>query len=480
MTDARATLAEQEIREHTSPGRARLELVVVGTGALTVSLSQSVLVPVLPILPDELHTSASNAEWLLTTTLLVGAVAVPVMGRLGDMFGKRLMLLVCMAFLTIGSLIDAVTSNTAILLVGRAFQGAAFAAISLGISLLSTLLPRERVPSAIALISAMLGVGGSLGLPLAGVVAEHADFHTLFWITGIAGAASFVATLVIVPESPLRTGGRIDYLGTVLLSAALVALLLPLAQGNDWGWGSPVTIGLLVAAAVFLTLFIAVEKRTAEPLVDLKATSRRPIVLTNVASVLFGFALFASFIGTAGYVEAPEGTGYGLGSSLVVGGLCLLPSGILMLLLAPVAARLIGTWGAHRTLALGASVIAVGWLLRIVTTDSLWLVVLGSTVIGAGTGVGYAAMPALINRNTPRTELAAANGINSLARAFGSSLASAVGGSLLTVSTVVVAGTVYPSLHAYRGLFALCAIAAVCAAIAALAIRDDADTEISP
>jgi MFS family permease len=417
----------------TPRGRATVELLVVSTGALLVSLSQSVLVPVLSILPSRLHTSISNVEWLLTSTFLV----------------------------------------VALLIAGRAIQGASLAAIPLGISLLSSLLPRERVRSAIALISAMLGVGGALGLPLAGLVAEHSNFHVLFWITAVGGALALIATLTIVPADANRAGGRLDIPGALLLSAALVALLLPLAQGSGWGWGSPRTLGLLAAAVVLFGVFVVVERRVPGPLVDLKATARRPIVLTNLASMLFGFALFASLIGTASYVQAPAASGYGFGSSIVVAGLCLLPSGLLMLLLAPVAARLIGSVGANRTLSLGALIVAAGWLERIFATGSLWEVIAGSTIIGAGTGIGYASMPALINANTPPAELAAANGLNSLARSLGSSLASAIGGSLLTVSTIVLAGAVLPSLAAYRSLFAACAGVAVLAAVAALLVPHD-------
>lgn len=472
---AEATAIPELTEVPTSPARARLELFVVGLAALMVSLSQSLLVPVLPILPAALHTSATNVEWLLTSTLLVGAVAVPLFGRLGDMFGKRRMLLVAISALAVGSLLDAVSGNLAVLILGRAIQGASLAGIPLGISLLASLLPRERVPSAIALISAMLGVGGSLGLPIAGLVAEHASYHVLFWITTVAGAVSLAATLLVVPEAPNRTGGRVDVVGTLVLSAALIALLLPLAQGGHWGWTAPGTIGLLGLAVVLLVVFVRYERGLREPLVDIRATMRRPIVLTNLASVLFGFALFASLIGTASYVEAPTATGYGFGSSIVVGGLCLLPSGLLMLALSPVAARLIRSWGAHRTLTFAALVLALGWLSRIVLTGALWQIVLGTTIVGAATGVGYAAMPALINRNTPPSEISAANGLNSLARSFGSSLASAVGGSLLTASTVVVAGVALPSLGAYRVLFLSCAVAAVLAGVAALFIPHAAD-----
>jgi MFS family permease len=466
---------DEEVRSHTTSGRANLELLFVGLGALVVSLSQSVLVPVLGELQQ---TFGSNANWLLTSTLLVAAVSVPIMGRLGDMFGKRLMLLVAMAALTLGSLIDALAHDLGWLIVGRAVQGASSAAIPLGISLLATLMPKERVASSVALISAMLGVGGSLGLPLAGFVAEHWDWHTLFWINTVVGALAFIGILLVVPESHHREGGRVDVVGGVLLSAGLVCLILPLEQGHQWGWGSARVWGLLVASAVILATFAAYELRRRDPLVDLAALRRRPILTTNLASICFGFALFASFIGTSTFIEAGTWTGYGFDSSLLIGGLALLPSGLAMLIFAPVAARMIGSRGAPQTLALGASIVAVGWVLRIVMTGSLWQVIVGTTVIGIGTGIGYAAMPSLINAYTPPNEIAAANGLNTLFRSLGSTLATAVGTSILASSIVyhVVNGQVVDgasSLSAYRWLFAVCALASVAAAALVLTIPQE-------
>ena len=469
--------ATSDIAAPTSPARARAELLIVGVAALAVSLSQSLLVPVLGILPAEFMTSAGNVEWLLTSTLLVGAVAVPLMGRLGDMFGKRRLLLLAVSMLVVGSVISGLTSNIAISIVGRSIQGLSLATIPLGISLLTSLLPKERVPGAIALISAMLGVGGALGVPLAGVVGQNLDFHWLFWITAAVGLAAFVATLLVVPEAPNRSGGRVDVPGALLLSAALVSLLLPLAQGAKWGWGSPVVVGLLVASVLLLGVFAWTQLRIREPLVDMRTLRRPAIVMTNLCSVLFGFALFASLIGTATYVQAPVASGYGFGSSIVVSGFALLPGGLGMLIFSPVAARLIVGWGASRTLALGATVVALGWLMRILVTGSLFEVIVGTSVISIGTGIGYSSLPALINANTPANELASANGLNSLARTLGSSLASAIGGAILAASTIRLGDFALPSLGAFQALFALCGGAALVAAVLALFIPDPTPDE---
>ena len=449
-------------------GRSALWLAAIGLGALVVSLAQSLLIPVLPGLPKQLNTSSEAVQWLLTSTLLVSAVAVPLMGRLGDMFGKRLILLVAIGAMVVGSLITALSNDITVLIVGRAIQGLSAAAIPLGISLLATLLPKERRASSMALISAMLGVGGALGLPFAGLVAESGDFHLLFWITAAAAAVAFLAIMFLVPEPHDPAGGRVDLLGALLLAVALVALLLPLSEGADWGWGSVPVIVLFVVAALCFAAFGLWELRVMAPLVDLASLARRPILLTNIASLFIGFALFASLIGTATYVQAPQASGYGFGSSTLVAGLTMLPSGLCMLILSPVAARLINSIGAHITLAIGGTIVAAGWILRITVHATLLEVVIGTTVVGIGTGVAYSCMPALISANTPHHEIASANGVNTLVRSLGSSLASALGGTILATLTITLGAYALPSLGAYQVLFAICAGAAVIAAVIAL------------
>ena len=452
---------------HTvSPLRANLEVAAIGLGALMAALAQTLIIPVLPVISEDLHASTTQAQWLLTITLLVAAVAVPVIGRLADMFGRRLMLLVALAALTAGSLIDALTTNVGVMLVGRALAGLSGAAIPLGISLLAAVLPEARKGSAVALVSAMLGVGGALGLPLAGLIADNFDYHVLYWIGAIGAALSLLATRLLVGEPKTTTRGSVDFVGIVLLAGALVCLVLPLSEGSAWGWGSVKTVGLLVAAVVLFVLLAVAERRIANPLVNVRTLSNAPVAITNVASIFIGFALFASFVGTSNYVQTPTISGYGFGSSVLVAGLCLLPSGVLMLLLAPVAASLIKAWTAGRVLALGGVVIAAGLVMRIIATGSLWEVIIGTTIVGAGTGISYATLPSLINTHSPVNELAAANSINSLARSLGSTLASAVGGSLLAAITVTVGGMALPSLTAYRTLFAICAAAALLAAAA--------------
>ncbi len=224
-------------------------------------------------------------------------------------------------------------------------------------------------------------------------------------------------------------------------------------------------------------VFVVVERRTASPLVDVVSNARPALLLTNIASVCVGFALFAMLIGTATYVQAPEATGYGFGSSVLAGGLAMAPSGIMMLLLAPVSAKMSARYGPKVTLAIGATVIALGFGARITVIDHFWQIVVGTTIVGAGTGIAYAAMPSMILLGARKAELAAANGLNALARTVGSSLASAVGGTILAAQTISLAGFDLPSLGAYRTLFAICAGAALLGAVIALTVPTDGGDE---
>ncbi|WP_033338218.1 MFS transporter [Catenuloplanes japonicus] len=464
MTNAVAAPPEQQ--KHRWTGRQLTVLLVIGLGALLVSLTQSLLVPVMSDLAVELHAGSDGIAWVLTSTLLVGAVAVPAFGRLGDLYGSRLMVLIALSALVAGSLVCALSDSLAAMIVGRSIVGLSVATVPLSISLVGVILPKEHAGAGIALISAMLGVGGALGLPTAGLIAEYADYHLLFWVCVAGGVLVIPAILAMVPEPERTAHGTMDLPGTVLLGAAMLALLLPLAQGARWGWTDPLTIGLLVAAVVLIAVFVAVELRTTSPLVDVRTTARPSLLLTNLASLFVGFALFATLIGTASYVQAPVATGYGFGASVLVGGLCMLPGGLIMLVLSPFSARI----PARTALIVGSSIIAGGFLSRIWLTGSLWEVVLGATIAGAGTGIAYAAMPGLIIHAAPRSELAAANGLNALFRSVGSSLASAIGGALLAAMTMDLGGHALPSLGAYRLLFAICAGSAITAALLALLI----------
>ncbi|MFE2723223.1 MFS transporter [Kitasatospora sp. NPDC059327] len=427
---------------------------------ITVAVMQTIVIPIIPALPGLLHTSASNASWALTATLLAGAVATPVSGRLGDLFGKRRMLLASLVLMIVGSVVAALGSSLVPVVVGRALQGAAAGVIPLGISIMRDVLPRERLGSAMGLMSSSLGIGGALGLPAAAVVAQRADWHWLFWGSAGLGVLAAALVLTIVPESPDRTGGRFDAIGAAGLSAGLVCLLLAISKGGDWGWLSGLTLGLFAAAVLILLLWGLFELRSDQPLVDLRATARRQVLLTNGASVALGFAMYAQSLALPQLLQLPEATGYGLGRSMVVAGLCMAPGGLIMMLVSPFSAKLSAAKGPRTSLLVGAVVLAVGYLLGLVLLHEVWQLVLVGCILGTGIAFAYAAIPALIMGAVPPGETAAANGFNALMRSIGTSFASAVIGAVLAHTAVSFGPAQVPSLGGFRATFAIGAGAA--------------------
>ncbi|MFE5141694.1 MFS transporter [Streptomyces fagopyri] len=426
---------------------------VLAFAGIVVAVMQTLLVPVIKDLPKLLGTAPSNATWVLTSTLLAGAVATPIMGRLGDLFGKRRMLLTSLSVMVVGSLVAGFTSDLLVMIAGRALQGFAMGAIPLGIGLMRDMLPREKLGSAMALMSSSIGVGGGLALPLAALVAQHADWHSLFFLAAGLGVVSIVLTLVAVPESPMRAEGTFDVLGAIGLSAGLVLFLLPITKGSDWGWSSGTTLGLFAASAVVLVLWGVMELRVKAPLVDLRTTVRRSVLFTNLASIMVGVSFYVVSLVLPQLLQLPKATGYGLGQSMVVAGLCVAPLGLTMMFTAPVYARISAKYGPKVTLIIGMVIIGIGYGAGLGLMSAAWQTIVIAVVLGAGIGLAYSSLPALIVGSVPASETGAANGLNTLMRSIGTSVSSAVIGMVLANTASDAGGVAIPTMHGFRVSF---------------------------
>lgn len=452
------------------PVSSAILIAVLGTVGVVVSLMQTLVIPLIPSLPGLLDTSASNASWVITATLLAGAVVTPISGRLGDMFGKRRILFASLLALVVGSVICALFSALIPVVIGRALQGAAVGAIPFGISIMRDELPAERVGSAMAIMSATLGVGGAIGLPVAAIIAQNADWHMLFWTSAALGIICALLVFVFVPESPVRTPARFDFVGAIGLSIGLTMLLLAITKGGDWGWGSPTILALFGGAVVVLLAWGGYELRSKSPLVDLRVSARPPVLFTNLASIAVGFALLGMSLTFPQLLMSPEATGYGLGQSMVAAGLALAPGGFVMMLLSPVSARISASRGPKFTLTLGAAVVGLGYLSALVLMNSVWEIVVASMIIAGGIGLAYAAMPALIMSAVPISETAAANGLNSLMRSIGTSSSAAVMAVVLAHMTMSLGDHVVPSRAGFQTAFIISIAAAVLAIVLTLCI----------
>lgn len=466
-------------RTHVRPG---IVVTVLASCGLVASFMQTLVIPLIPSLPDILNTDAADASWVITVTLLAASVIMPVSGRLGDLYGKRLVLLASLGLLVVGSVVSAFASSLLPMVLGRGLQGCAMGVIPLGISIMRDILPAERVGSAIAMMSATLGVGGAIGLPVSAVIAQSSSWRVLFWLSAGLAAACLLLLWRVVPDSPVRAAGRFDGLGAVGLAVALVSLLLAITKGGTWGWASPVTLGLFGGAVVVFLVWGFYQLKARHPLVDLRVSARRPVLFTNIASVLVGFSLYSGSLVLPQLLQAPLATGYGLGQSMVAAGLWMAPGGLVMMALSPVSARLTRKKGPRTTLMAGAGVIAVGYLLSTLLLHNAVEAMIATVIVSGGVGIAYAAMPGLIMGSVPLHETASANGLNSLMRSVGTSVSSAVMATLLAHMTFTLGSRTVPSLAGIRVAFLIAAGAALVGMLVTLLVprvRDRLDHPVA-
>jgi len=437
---------------------------------LCSSFMFTLVVPIQAALPELLHASREDTAWVVTATLLAAAVITPIAGRLGDMYGKRRVVLWMLAFSILGSVIAALSPGIVWLIVGRVLQGTMVGVVPLGISILRDTLHESRVDSAIALISATLGVGGALGLPVSGLITQYTDWHLLFWAAALLGSVCFALVAWLVPVSVLRTAGRFDYLGAAGLTVGLTGILLAISRGDAWGWGSPATLGCGLGGIIVLLLWGWYQLRAGDPLLDLRVAARRPVLLTNLASVAMGFALFSSNVVYPQKLELPVDTGVGFGLTLLAASLVIAPSGIVMMILSPLAGRIARVIGPKVLLIIGASALVVAYAFTMLFQSEVWHLLVANITIGIGIGFGYASMPMLIMRSVPQSETGASNGLNALFRSLGTSIAAAAVGAVLAASSTLQNGTQIPTAAGFQLSFVLGIAAAIAALVVALFI----------
>lgn len=454
--------------ETRSAGRANSFLVALALAGITAAMTQTLVVPLIAQLPMILHTSAANATWIVTATLLAGAVTTPISGRLGDLWGKRPVLLASVVPLAVGSAVCAVSSALVPMVVGRVLQGMGVGIIPVGIAALRDVLPAKKLGSGIALISSSLGIGGALSLPVAAAVVQYGSWRYLFWAVAVLAVLVGIALAVIMPKTPAAAKGRFDVVGALGLGAGLVCLLLAVSNGAAWGWTSTTIIALFAATVVVLLLWAVWELGAVrEPLVDLRVTARPRILLTNIASIVVGMAMFGQSLIVPQLRQLPHATGYGLGESMLAMGLWMAPAGVVMMLVSPLGAKLSAVRGPKITLLVGCVIIAAGYGVGAGFMSSSWGLLAGTVINSLGVGFAYGAMPALVMSAVPASETAAANSFNTLMRSIGTSVSSAIVGAVLAQMSTTFGGYSIPTESGFRaGMLIGCGVAASGAVIA--------------
>jgi EmrB/QacA subfamily drug resistance transporter len=443
-------------------------LTVLAIGVLAYALSQTMIAPAMPDIQHSLGITTSAVAWTLTAYLVAASVMTAVIGRLGDMFGKKRVLVITLVAFGVGSAICAVAPSIEVLVAGRVVQGAAGGLFPLAFGIVRDEFPREKVAGGIGLISSILGVGAGFGLIIGGLLVDHASWHWIFWLALALTVVAVIATELVVPESPVRTPGKIDWGGAALLAVGLAAPLIGVSQGGSWGWTDPRTIGLILAGLAVLALFGAFELRQKEPLVNIRTFTFRPVLLTNIATIFVGFAMFAGFVLVPQLAQLPKSTGVGLGTNATVAGLLMLPSTLMMLVAAPLSGRFGARRGSKSPLIAGALATSAALFLYAAAHGSAPLLLLWGALQGAGIGAAFAAMPNLIIEVVPQHQTGEATAVNTLLRNVGASIGSQIAGTVL--ASHVLASTGAASDSGFTLAFAIAAAMGLLAGLIAVAI----------
>src|SRR4051794_29872364 len=336
-------------------------LTVLSLGGISYALLQSLVVPALPEIQNSLHTSESAVAWVLTAFLLSASVATPIIGRLGDMYGKERLLMIVLVLLAVGTFISAIASSLWLMILGRVIQGAGGGIFPLAFSIIRDEFPARRVPGAIGLVSSLLGIGGGAGVVFAGIVTQNLSYHWLFWFPLAVIVFTAFLTRRYIPESPVRSPGVINYRAAGLMTLGISALLLAITETSTWGWGSPKTLGLLAVGMLVIVAWVREELRSREPLVDMRMMAIRGVWTTNTVAFLIGVGMYSAFILLPEFVQEPASTGYGFGASVTAAGLFLLPTTIAIVVVGQMAGALERRIGSRGSLIGGGAVLPPGY-----------------------------------------------------------------------------------------------------------------------
>jgi EmrB/QacA subfamily drug resistance transporter len=439
-------------------------LALLTVAGVSFAIMQTLVVPALPFFQREFHTSASWVTWIATGFLLSSSVLTPILGKLGDSHGKKRMLVISLGIFGLASLGAAAAWSLPSLVFFRVLQGAGAAVFPLSFGIIRDEFPPEKIGLGIGTVSSVFGAGGGIGLVMSGVIIEHLSWHWLFLIGAVPVLAATVLLALYVPESPVKFPTKPDYVGGAALSLALGTLLVAISEGSNWGWTSAGVIGLLLVSAVMFGVWVRIEQRVPEPLVDLKTFGRREMAATNLTTLIMGFSMFSTFILLPNFVQIPTGLpaaiagelDYGFGASPVEVGLFFLPSSIAMIIAGPAAGALGQRVGRILPLRIGLASLVLAMVLLATFHDESWTIYVWMVFLGVGLAFCFATLGTLVIDYSSAGETGVASGMNTIMRTIGASLGAQVAAAIISANTLP--GTQIPLERGFTIAFTLSAI----------------------
>jgi EmrB/QacA subfamily drug resistance transporter len=397
-------------------------LVLLAMIAMMVMFIEIMLVPALPTIAKDFTQDQEWISWVLSAYLLVGAVATPILGKLGDMYGKKKVMMVAMVVYTFGLIGCAFSWSIPSLIMFRAIQGVGMGMFPLAFGIVRDTFPRRMVPMAIGIISAMFSVGVSVGLLGGGWLVSVMSWKNAFWVVSPLMALMTVIIYFKIKDDHVTIRSKLDLPGAAFLGGGVLALLLALTQGGKWGWTDAKIVGLFLSSAILFIVFIAWEKRATDPIVSLKLLTNPGVAGANFAALFVGLSMFMFFQTMPFLLESPkEVGGFGVIDTFTVG-LYMFPSAIAQLIFAPLAGKWSKSVGADNILISGMGITAIGYLFLIMLHGTIPEIMLGVFIMGIGLGFAMVSLINVIALSTKKEEFGIASGMNTLFRVVGGSI----------------------------------------------------------
>jgi MFS family permease len=373
------------------------------------------------------------------------------------------MLVATLAALAVGSVMAGLSHSIGLLILARAIQGIGGAVLPLSFGIIRDEFPAAKVATGIGVIAAMTAVGGGAGIVLAGPIVSHLNYHWLFWIPLIITVIAAVSAHLFVPESPVRTPGKISWLAAGLLSAWLVALLIGVSEAPRWGWGSVRVIGLIGLAVIIGVAWVVVELRSRDPLIDMHMMRLPAVWTNNLVAFLFGVGMYSVMAFLPEFLQTPKSTGYGFGASIIQSGLFLVPLTVTMFVCGLLSGRIASAIGSKSAVIIGSACSCAAYLTLAFAHARAWEIYAATTLLGVGLGLAFSAMSNLIVQAVPPGQTGVASGMNANIRTIGGAIGAAVMSSIVTsvlLSNGLPAGSGYTRGFAFLAAITMVAVVA--------------------
>lgn len=446
-------------------GRKNLPLLIgaLWIAEVTGSFETAMILAALKRLIEDFG-SPAMVGWLITGYLIVGAAIAAVVGRIGDMFGRRRTLIVVLAIGAIGSLISALSTNFPVLLAGRLMQGVTGAILPLCIGLVHENMAKDRAPMAIGLMISGASIGTAAGLVVGGMIVDQFSWHGIFYTSAGLCVTAALALLAFVPVSPRRLAGPpVDWFSGLAFAPGVALILVYFSTGKDWGWASPWSLGSLVAGIALVAWWVHRSLVSPNPLIAIRSFGNRTIAVGGAVTALVSMSTLQITVFFSLLLQAPVWTAAGLGFSATVAGLAKLPSNLSSAFAGPLGGWLAGRGGGRFAIVVGGLVTAVGWLLYFVLdVNSFAVVVAQLIVISFGATMLFSVAPTIIAQASPPERISEISGMLTVIRQLFLGIGAQMVTTLLAVDVVRRGDETYPSPFAYD--LTVVVIAALCIA----------------